>query len=75
MPQCLAAKITISYQVLAENKQFKIIECASSDVDNLTLLADQVHCGRFVNVSHQTNGTLLADKTAIGSKDSATKIS
>jgi bacterial leucyl aminopeptidase len=56
VPQCLAAKITTAYDVLAENKQFKIIDVPSADVDVLSHLADQVHCGRFVNVSHRLNG-------------------
>ena len=62
VPQCLAAKITTSYEVLAENEQFKIIDIADTDIDRLSHLADQVHCGRFVNVSHRITGTLLADK-------------
>lgn len=62
VPQCLAAKITTSHQVLAENKQFKIIDVLSSDVDNLALLADQVKCGHFVNVSHKLIGSLLIAK-------------
>ena len=60
VPQCLAAKITTSYAVLAENKQFKIIDVLSSDLDTLTLLADQVKCGHYVNVSHKLLGTLAA---------------
>ena len=62
VPQCLAAKIRVSHQVLAENKQFKIIDLLSSDINNLTQLADQVQCGRFVNVSHQLSGTAWVDK-------------
>jgi leucyl aminopeptidase len=62
VPQCLAAKITSAHKVLAENKQFKIIEVLSSDVDSLTLLADQVKCGHYVNVSHKLTGTLLRVK-------------
>ena len=60
VPQCLASKITTSYAVLAENKQFKIIDVLSSDLDTLTLLADQVKCGHYVNVSHKLLGTLAA---------------
>ena len=62
VPQCLAAKIRVSHQVLAENKQFKIIDLLSSDINNLTQLADQVQCGRFVNVSHRLSGTAWVDK-------------
>ena len=62
VPQCLAAKITTSYEVLAENKQFKIIDVLSSDLDSLTILADHVQCGHYVNVSHKLTGNLLADK-------------
>ncbi|MCL9683775.1 aminopeptidase LapA [Legionella maioricensis] len=59
VPQCLAAKLTKSYEILAENKQFKIIDVPSTDVDNLTVLADQVKCGHFVNVSHKLSGVSL----------------
>lgn len=62
VPQCLAAKITASHEVLAENKQFKIIEMRSKDVESLTLLADQVKCGHYMNVSHKLTGTLLSAK-------------
>ncbi|RUR18351.1 M20/M25/M40 family metallo-hydrolase [Legionella sp. km535] len=60
VPQCLAAKIAVPYDVLAENKQFKIIDIQSSDVEKLVLLADQVKCGHFVNVSHKITGTQFA---------------
>ncbi|MGC1182245.1 aminopeptidase LapA [Legionella sp.] len=62
VPQCLAAKITMAHEVLAENKQFKIIDIAGSDVDALSHLADQLHCGRFVNVSHRLNTSLPVTK-------------
>lgn len=62
VPQCLAAKITTPYEVLAENKQFKIIDISAADVNALSHLADQVNCGRFVNVSHHIIGSLLQAK-------------
>ncbi len=62
VPQCLAAKITTAHDVLAENKQFKIIDILSSEVDSLTVLADQVQCGHFVNVSHKVSGASLVAK-------------
>lgn len=62
VPQCLAAKITTPHKVLAENNKFKIIDVLANDVDGLTLLADKVQCGRFVNVSHKITGNLLAAK-------------
>ncbi len=62
VPQCLAAKITTPYEVLAENKQFKIIDIPAADVDALSHLADEVNCGRFVNVSHHVIGSLLQAK-------------
>lgn len=62
VPQCLAAKITTAHEILAENKQFKIIDVPGADIDALSHLADQVHCGRFVNVSHRLTGTILATK-------------
>ncbi|KTD42614.1 aminopeptidase LapA [Legionella parisiensis] len=62
VPQCLAAKIATPYEVLAENKQFKIIDIPAADVDALSHLADKVNCGRFVNVSHHILGSLLPAK-------------
>ncbi len=62
VPQCLAAKVTIPHEVLAENIEFKIIDVSSTDVDNLTLLADKVKCGHFVNVSHKLATNLTATK-------------
>jgi bacterial leucyl aminopeptidase len=62
VPQCLAAKIAVAHKVLAENKQFKIIELQSGDVEYVTRLADQVNCGHFVNASHKMNGALSANK-------------
>lgn len=59
VPQCLAAKLTTAHATLAENKQFKIIDVVSTDVEKITLLADEVQCGHFVNVSHKLNGALL----------------
>ncbi|CEG58861.1 aminopeptidase LapA [Legionella fallonii] len=59
VPQCLAAKITTAHEVLAENKQFKIIDVPASEVDGLTVLADKVKCGHFINVSHKLSGTSL----------------
>lgn len=57
VPQCLASKITAAHRVLAENKNFKIIDMLSGDMDGLTLLADKVGCGRFINVSHKLSST------------------
>ena len=53
LTQCLAAKLSAEYQVLAEDKQFKIIEVPSTQLEKLIKVADGAHCGRFVNVSHQ----------------------
>ncbi|CDZ75961.1 Bacterial leucyl aminopeptidase precursor [Legionella massiliensis] len=54
IPQCLAAKLDKNYSILAENKNFKIINIPAAEVDELALLADQVACGRFKNLSHQS---------------------
>lgn len=67
VPQCLAAKITMEHQILAENKNFQIIDLVADQVNNLSLLADKVNCGRYVNVSHKLkaqapNALLSADK-------------
>lgn len=68
VPQCLAAKIATPYTVLAENKQFKIIDLSATDVDALSHLADQVKCGRFVNVSHHLKAALPAEKKQYAEK-------
>lgn len=62
VPLCLADKITSPHDVLAENKEFKIIEVQTSEVQGIALLADKVQCGHFVNVSHHFLGTLRASK-------------
>lgn len=53
VPQCLATKITSDHVVLAENKNFQIIDLPAAEVDSLALLADKVACGRFINVSRK----------------------
>lgn len=62
VPQCLATKMTSPHRVLAENKQFKIIEVSAAEVDVLSHLADKVHCGRFINVSHRLKNTISDQK-------------
>ncbi len=62
VPQCLAAEITTAHEVLAENKQFKIIDISSREVESLIVLADKVQCGHFVNVSHKISGASLVAK-------------
>ncbi|WP_028389136.1 aminopeptidase LapA [Legionella fairfieldensis] len=52
VPQCLAAKLPVRYNVLAENSAFKIIDLPATEINSLAHLADEVHCGRFINVSH-----------------------
>lgn len=53
MPQCLASQLPSEYRVLAENMDFKIVDVPFADLNKISLLADKVHCGRFVNVSHR----------------------
>ncbi|MFA6302163.1 MAG: M28 family peptidase [Legionella sp.] len=60
LPLCLADTITFDHHVLAENKQYKIIDMLASDINKLALLADKVHCGRFMNVSHKVVGNALS---------------
>lgn len=55
VPQCLAAKLSMPYSVLAENSQFKIIELAEQELSRVVLLADETQCGRFINVSDKLN--------------------
>jgi leucyl aminopeptidase len=69
VPQCLAAKITLPHTVLAEDKQFKVIDVLASDVQNLHFLADQVDCGHFINISQKIHATELTKK-----QEEATKI-
>ncbi len=65
LPVCLASKLAGDYKVLAENADFKIIELPATELNRLALLADEVHCGRFLNVSHQlTKNTLIASQEA-----------
>lgn len=53
VPVCLAKQLSSNYRVLAENQHFKIVEVPADDLDKVSLLADKVGCGRFVNVSHK----------------------
>lgn len=63
LPQCLASQLPSEYRVLAENMDFKIVDVPSADLNKIALLADKVHCGRFVNVSHRfTPGALATRK-------------
>ena len=63
VPNCLASQITLSHQVLAADNQFKIIDIQANDLNALTRLADQVQCGRFINVSHKlSTGNLSSQK-------------
>lgn len=57
------SKIATPYEVLAENKDFKIIDISTTDLDALSHLADQVNCGRFVNVTHKIQGAQTVVKT------------
>lgn len=64
VPQCLAKHVPKKYSVLAENKAFKIIEVPSNELENITLLADKIGCGRFINVSQLvTDQPINADNT------------
>ena len=51
LPICLQENIKFSYQMLAKDKEFSIIQFASKDMNQLVLLSDKVACGRFVNVT------------------------
>lgn len=52
MPVCLASNLSTEYPILAQNKQFKILEVPSSEVEKIVLLADKLDCGRFINLTH-----------------------
>lgn len=53
VPHCLASQMSADYRVLAEGRDFRIVDVPSTDLNKISLLADKVHCGRFVNVSHR----------------------
>ncbi|STX40474.1 aminopeptidase [Legionella donaldsonii] len=65
IPQCLAAKLSAEFSILAQNRHFKIIELHTKELDKLALLADEAHCGRFVNVSHYFVNSKATDKQKI----------
>jgi leucyl aminopeptidase len=62
VPQCLATKISVPYITLTENKQFKIIDISSSNLDELSHQADKIHCGRFLNLSPHFKKNSIAEK-------------
>lgn len=64
VPLCLAAHVSSDYPVLAGNAAFKIIDLPAADMNKMALLADKIHCGRFVNVSHLLAGKTLASRRA-----------
>ncbi|ETO92241.1 aminopeptidase LapA [Legionella oakridgensis] len=53
VPHCLASELSPGYAVLAEDRAFKILEVPANEVDKVSRLAHQVHCGRFMNISHR----------------------
>lgn len=57
LPHCLARHLSAHYEVLAENKEFTIIDIPSDEVENIVFLADKIHCGRFINVTSQVANT------------------
>ncbi len=65
VPQCLASKMDVSYNTLAENSKFKIIDIPSENIDDLAKLAEKVRCGRFVNVTHQLESEADQRPTAL----------
>ncbi|WP_419419631.1 aminopeptidase LapA [Legionella sp. D16C41] len=52
VPQCLAAHLPSDYKVIAENNTFKILDVPANDVEKIIHIADEVKCGRFVNITH-----------------------
>lgn len=56
IPRCLAGKLSVPHQVLAEDREYQIIDLAFRDFSALQQLADKAHCGRFVNLSHRFSG-------------------
>lgn len=68
VPQCLANQLPSEYRVLSENRDFKIVEIPSADLNNIALLADKVHCGRFVNVSYRFTRDKLTARQGVASE-------
>ncbi|RUQ88685.1 aminopeptidase LapA [Legionella septentrionalis] len=62
LPACLANNIKFAHKILAENAQYKIIELNLHDLDTLSQLAEQIHCGHFVNVSHLISSESLTKR-------------
>jgi len=62
VPQCLAAILSPDFTVLAENKDFKIIDVPVSDLATVSRLADQIQCGRFINLSQKLSGASSASR-------------
>lgn len=62
VPLCLATQLSASYSVLAEDKNFRIIEVPSADLNMIALAADKAECGRFINVTHRLKGDNKAAK-------------
>lgn len=56
MQQCLAQKLDKRFPILAENKEFAIIEAPSAAIPEIAILADNANCGRFVNLTAKING-------------------
>ncbi|STX27602.1 aminopeptidase [Legionella beliardensis] len=60
VPQCLAAHLSSDYAVIAENKSFKIIDVPTEKLEQIIHVADEVNCGRFINVTHLIDNTNLS---------------
>lgn len=68
VPACLAAHLSPSYKILAANQHFRIVEVPFTKINELAWLADQVHCGRFINLSaHFTDSSTLSKEDVASS--------
>ena len=57
MTRCLADKMPLSYAVIAQNAQYKVINVPVAKMDALARLADAHDCGRFVNLGPKVQKT------------------
>lgn len=59
MSVCLAEKLPNTYQVIAANADYKIVNVPVNAMDELAILADKHSCGRFVNLTPELKNTPL----------------
>ena len=61
LPVCLAKHLTVSHPLYAYNDDFHIIGLSRAELEDLQRLADEVQCGRFINLSEKLAGKETAE--------------